>query len=351
MGSEFSPVASLRTAVSNTASDCIDMEHGASPGTHSDIAKSPPEEKSVPFAAADDEFPDGGFDAWMVVVADFWCCFNTWGFTNSFGVFQTYYLANQLSDSTPSDVAWIGSVQTFLLFAPSVVVGRLTDAGYVRPMIIFGTLIQVFALMMTSISTEYYQIFLSQGLAFGLGLCPLFLTAVAVVPHWFKRRRALALGIGAAGSSVGGVIYPITLNKLFPMIGFAWTVRVCGLIMLVTQSAAIIYLKPRLQPRSLRGAAFFDPASFKQFIYILVTAGLFLSFAGLYTPFVFSQDFAIYHGIDTGLAFYTLPIINAASTLGRIVPSESLSPGALVFFSLYTNAFQTFMPTRLGVST
>lgn len=270
---------------------------------------------------SDANCPDGGFDAWMVVAADFWCCFNTWGFTNSFGVFQTHYLANQLSDYDGATIAWIGSVQTFLLFFPSFFVGRLTDAGYVRPMMIFGTVIQVFALMMTSISKEYYQFFLSQGVAFGLGLCPLFLPAVTVVPHWFKRRRALALGIGAAGSSIGGVIYPITLNKLIPMVGFGWAVRICAFLMLITQSVAIIYLKPRLRPRPLKGAAFFDFTAFREVAYNLATLGFFCGFWGLYTPFFYVQDFALYYGMPDDFAFYTLPIINAASTMGRILPS------------------------------
>lgn len=27
----------------------------------------------------EDIYPDGGFDGWMVVLADFICCFNAWG--------------------------------------------------------------------------------------------------------------------------------------------------------------------------------------------------------------------------------------------------------------------------------
>lgn len=117
-----------------------------------DIEKLPEDVNYDNDIPGDHNCPDGGFDAWMVVVADFWCCFNTWGFTNFFGVFETYYLENELSSYSSSTVAWIGSVQTFFIFMPSFLVGRWTDAGYVRPMMIFGTLVQVFGLIMTSIS-------------------------------------------------------------------------------------------------------------------------------------------------------------------------------------------------------
>lgn len=53
---------------------------------------------------------------------------------NSFGVFQTYYV-DFLGRST-SDISWIGSIQVFLTFFIGTFTGRLTDAGYFRP--VFG---------------------------------------------------------------------------------------------------------------------------------------------------------------------------------------------------------------------
>lgn len=54
----------------------------------------------------------------------------------------------------------------------------------------------------------------------------MFLPAVSVVSHYFSRRRGIALGILATGSSVGGVVYPLLLNNLISSgVGFAWGVR------------------------------------------------------------------------------------------------------------------------------
>jgi hypothetical protein len=50
---------------------------------------------------------------------------------NSFGVFQTYYV--DFLNHSPSDVSWIGSIQVFLTFFMGTFTGRLTDAGYFRP--------------------------------------------------------------------------------------------------------------------------------------------------------------------------------------------------------------------------
>ena len=58
--------------------------------------------------------PDGGVWAWTVVTMAHLVSFNTWGYANSFGVFQTYYVTTL--GYTRSNVSWIGSLQIFLLF-------------------------------------------------------------------------------------------------------------------------------------------------------------------------------------------------------------------------------------------
>ncbi len=49
-------------------------------------------------------------------------------------------------------------------------IGRWFDAYGPRIIMIPGTLILVFSIMMTSLATQYYQYILAQGIAFGLGV-------------------------------------------------------------------------------------------------------------------------------------------------------------------------------------
>ena len=44
---------------------------------------------------------------------------------------------------------------------------------------------------------------LAQGLIVGLGFGCLFVPSVAIIPGYFSKKRALAVGIAASGSSVG----------------------------------------------------------------------------------------------------------------------------------------------------
>lgn len=77
------------------------------------------------------------------------------------------------------------------------------DKGHLRALIAVGTFLVVFGLMMTSLSTQYYQFFLAQGLCTGLGCACLFVPSIAIPSTYFTTRKALATGIVAAGGSIG----------------------------------------------------------------------------------------------------------------------------------------------------
>ena len=71
--------------------------------------------------------PDGGLKAWLVATGGFSIFFCCLGFANSFGAFEEYYLTHQLRDESPDNIAWIGSVSTFLQFAVGMIAGPLFD--------------------------------------------------------------------------------------------------------------------------------------------------------------------------------------------------------------------------------
>lgn len=66
----------------------------------------------------------------------------------------------------------------------------------------------------TSCNPSFQGVFF--GLSVGFGVYP----ALAVVGQYFNRRRGLAMGIVASGSSLGGVCLPIMFSRLFDTVGF-----------------------------------------------------------------------------------------------------------------------------------
>lgn len=113
-----------------------------------------------------------------------------------------------------SSIAWIGSVESFLLLFVGVITGPLFDAGYFYILLPFRSFMVTFSYVMTSLGTRYYQIMLAQGICMGIGTGCLFVPAVAVLPQYFEKKKALANGIAATGASIGGVVYPIMFYRI-----------------------------------------------------------------------------------------------------------------------------------------
>ena len=148
-----------------------------------------------------------------------------------------------------------------MMFLGGPVFGKVFDNFGPRYLLLGGALAHVFGLMMTSLSTEYYQFFLAQGVCSSLGASAVFYSGMSSIGTWFFKRRATAFGIMASGSSLGGVIYPIMVYKLIPKIGFPWTMRVAAFTILGMLIIANLTVKSRLkpQPKKLDIMDFFRP--------------------------------------------------------------------------------------------
>lgn len=233
-------------------------------------------------------------------------------------MYQEYYESHQLSDSSGSDIAWIGSLQLFFVFIGTLFGGPLFDrfgAKVIRP----AALVYVFSIMMTSLCHELWQFILAQGVLGGIALGMTMGPANAATPQYFQKKRGAAMGLAVAGSSVGGVVFPIALGKMFenPNIGFAWAVRICGFIILAVLVPSSFLIRARLPPRK---SSLFLPSAFKDKRFLSLTAALFCLFLGMFVPIFYIPSFAISQGMSSGLAFYLVSILNAASLPGRILP-------------------------------
>ncbi|KAL7619469.1 hypothetical protein AAE478_010008 [Parahypoxylon ruwenzoriense] len=266
------------------------------------------------------DFPDGGLEAWLVVAGGFCALFSTFGLVNCVGVFVSYYVNGPLESYGASTVSWITSIQVFMMSGLNAVMGRLFDSFGPRYMLIVGTLVYCFGLMMLSLSTQYYQIILSQGIVSAIGMSAVFNSAMNSVMGWFFKRRAAALGLMVSGSSLGGVVLPIMMNHLIPRIGFPWTMRVLGFIFLALCGFSCVTVKSRLPPRK-------KPFNIEDYIrplkepaFLCIVCAAFFFFWGMFLPFNYLQLQAQQQGIDPAIVPYLLPILNAVSIPGRILP-------------------------------
>jgi MFS family permease len=227
-------------------------------------------------------------------------------------VFQAYYQNNQLREYSPSTIAWISSCEIFVMFFPGPMVGFFYDNYGPKYLLLFGTFFHVFGLMMTSLCTEYWHFILAQGICSPLGLNCIFNAATNTTVTWFFKKRGAAFGIMAAGSGLGGIIFPIMTSHLIPKVGFGWTMRICAFLILGLLIVAFATIKSRLppKPRSLEIGVFIEPLKDIRFILMLISS--FTFFMGLFIPINFIEVQAAANGMGAQLATYLISILNAA---------------------------------------
>lgn len=227
--------------------------------------------------------PDGGVQAWTQVVMAHLVLFCTWGFINSFGFFQAYY--EETMQVSASQISWVASVQVFLLSFIGSFSGRLMDAGYYRYCLICGFSFQIVGIFMVSLCRQYWQVFLAQGICCGIGDGLLFCPTTALIATYFSKRRSVALGLVLTGSSTGGLVFPIMVQQLLPQVGFTWTVRCMGFIVLFCFIICLSLARTRL-PKRTKGPLV-EPSAFRELSYSLFVVGVFLSLWAVYFSYFY----------------------------------------------------------------
>lgn len=141
----------------------------------------------------------------------------------------------------------------------------------------------------------------TQGILFGLSVSFGVQPALAVIGQHFKKHRAMAMGLAAGGSSIGGVCLPIMFARMVPRIGFAWTIRLATLIFFCCFMGAMLLSRTKVPPsgsadvvrKPLRLGTLFDFAGYKDPRYLVLAIGCFTASLGLYVPYYYVGKWGI----------------------------------------------------------
>lgn len=168
--------------------------------------------------------PDGGY-GWVVTACVFLINAHTWGVNSAWGVFLAHFLSRStFATATHLQYALIGglSISQALLVSPLVAVAN--EKLGTRISLLIGSLLVSVSMLASSFATQAWQLFLSQGACFGYGMGFLYITASAVLPQWFSKRRSLAVGIASSGAGFGGLAYNLGSGAGLQSVGWRWTV-------------------------------------------------------------------------------------------------------------------------------
>ncbi|KAG8628949.1 hypothetical protein KVT40_002814 [Elsinoe batatas] len=240
-----------------------------------------------------------------VVVGCWLTLFPAAGLLNSSGTLQAILLEGDLRSYTDSEVSWIISVYAWAYFFGGL--------------LITGSIGVILASLSMSFCRAYYQYMLAFGVLGGFSSSCLYTTCVAVLAHWYDKRRALATALALTAGSIGGIAYPFMLSGLTPKIGLDWTFRATTLLTVVCLCLGIVLVRARLPPNS-QARCIFDWRGFKDMRFTVTMLAFFFLEGAVLIPPAYITMYAISMGVERSMVDKLLPIMNATAVLGRVIP-------------------------------
>ncbi|KAG0368900.1 major facilitator superfamily domain-containing protein [Gamsiella multidivaricata] len=302
----------------------------------------------------DNEQPYG----WIVVAAAFFVQAMVIGTVNGYGVYQDRYITHEYNTSSTFQLSWVGTLNVVGMDLTGPLTGQFADHFGYRISAFVGALIMGAALIGTSFSTQVWQLYIFQGILYGLGASLAFFPSLSLPSQWFKRRRGLATGVVVAGGGFGGLVISPVTTTLFSLIGYRWTVRTIAFLHLgIVIPAAFLFkarvesgrdrtrrLKHEQQDREMtmtdviggekvavagalnnesqttltpkKKMVDFSVLKEKRF-FLLVCLSFFIA-NGYFNPYYFFPTYVQNHGASVSTASLLVGILNGSSAIGRV---------------------------------
>lgn len=272
----------------------------------------------------------------------------------SVGTVQAHIQQHQLSGYSSRDVGWITGMYTFLSLFLGIQTGPLMDA-YGTPVLapLAACLVAPMFFLLAE-CTLYWHFMLCLGLLGGVGGALACTVAVSAVSKLFVRYRGLAVGIAMAGSSIGGLVFPMMLRAVMETRGYTRALRAVGFVAAGLMVVGVVCLVPyprlldrkengaghgygdvessregppsetettrRMTRREKRRGAALNFAAFRTPSFSFVTASVFLLEFAIFGVSGMLPTVVAWSGFPAETGYNFIAIMNSASFFGRVLP-------------------------------
>ncbi|CAO3631966.1 unnamed protein product [Cunninghamella blakesleeana] len=190
-----------------------------------------------------------------------------------------------------------------------------------RATLILGTLCKGLGLIIAGWGSQPWHLIICQGILFGAGASFTYVTAMAVAPQWFVKKRSFAISVVTTGSGVGGIIMPLIMNASLSNLNWEWTYRILGFICLGLDSLASVLIrekvivKPRIK-KSLGDIIHLNVL--KDVNYCIFCIGSVIGLLGYFVPYFFLPSYADYIGLLPKEGANLITVASACNFFGRL---------------------------------
>ncbi|KAI8320264.1 MFS general substrate transporter [Martensiomyces pterosporus] len=178
------------------------------------------------------------------------------GLLNAYGVYEEEY--DRLFDDKDDDlnnsalgspVIFIGVTQILLANGMGFIGGRSAQRFGPGPTVFVGGILMSLGLFTASYARQVWQLCLTQGAIFGLGVMLVWIPAASAPSSWFGKNRGLATGVTHMGLGIGGLVFAPLTRFLLERVGTSGSLRWLSLVMLVGVTVASLGIHSKKHER------------------------------------------------------------------------------------------------------
>lgn len=279
-----------------------------------------------------DDYPDGGWKAYSVVLGAFLGLTVDFGALNSIGAIQSYLNLHQFADVSTKTSSLIFAVFTLITYVTGILSGAIFDVFGPTIPIVIGSLFVFLGFFITgncNTTASFVGVF---GVVAGTGMGILAAPLTGSVSHWFYRKRSFAFGIATLGGSIGGIFFPLVLNRLYKTVGFTWALRVFAFICLGLLGLATFLVRDRpdiqqAESKKSRSKQLLvairtsvDLRALKEPAFLFCALGMGLSDLSLLCTQTYFPSYITEIGFSETQANLSVTIMNCMGIIGRFIP-------------------------------
>ncbi|KAI9066472.1 MFS general substrate transporter [Trametes sanguinea] len=235
----------------------------------------------------------------LLVFAGFMMTFHVIGINSIYGLFQEFYTSSEtnITGAQGQDalVSLVGTIGSGLTWSGSIFVNPMIRRfDNVKLISMAGAFIMSLGIFTASFCTQLWQLYLTQGLLYGIGSSMYYFPIMSLTPAYFDRNRGAAMGIVLAGSGVGGLVLSPVFHVLLTRIGIRWALRILGIWNFALGiPISSVLTKKHGAAANAAGSTRVSMALIKRGTFILQSLGALLQAAGNMVPVYFLTTYSV----------------------------------------------------------
>lgn len=236
--------------------------------------------------AVEDADTDGTPRAWLVLFAAFSASVWAMAYPATWGIYvRTILLEGEFPGATSSTLQLAGTLAWGVMVVTTVFVGPISDKLPPQLLVTSGAIGMAAAAFCASYVNALWQFYPVAAL-YGIAGSFVYTPAPAMISIWFRKRRALAMGLFVSGSGVGSFINSAVAQACISAAGWRFGLKIMAAMIVGWMAPAGLLFKRKTKPKPRTGPLI-TLEYFKNSTFTLV----FLSVLSIFFAFFMPQGF------------------------------------------------------------